>query len=86
MAVVESLAAGVPAVVTRTCPWPEIETRQCGFWVEQNAAAIAVALRTLADDPARRRSMAARAAAFARERYAWDAIAPLMSKLYQGLL
>src|SRR6266545_449482 len=55
MTVVESLAAGVPAVVTRTCPWPEIETRGCGFWVEQNAQAIAAALRTLADDPLRRR-------------------------------
>jgi glycosyltransferase involved in cell wall biosynthesis len=51
MTVVESLAAGVPAVVTRTCPWSEIEQRQCGLWVEQHAAAIANALRRLADDP-----------------------------------
>ena len=47
MTVVESLAAGVPAVVTRTCPWCEIEQRQCGLWVEQHAAAIANALRRL---------------------------------------
>jgi len=86
MAVVESLAAGVPAVVTRTCPWQEIETRKCGFWVEQNTRAIADALRTLADDPSRRRRMGERAAAFARERFGWDAIAPVMSRLYAGLL
>ena len=86
MTVVESLAAGVPAVVTRTCPWPEIETRECGFWVEQNAPAIAAALRTLADDPARRRRMGERGAAFACERYGWDAIAPVMSRLYAELM
>jgi glycosyltransferase involved in cell wall biosynthesis len=85
MTVVESLAAGVPAVVTRTCPWPEIETRGCGFWVEQNGPAIAAALRTLADDPALRRHMGERGAAFARERYGWDAIAPVMSRLYADL-
>ena len=86
MTVVESLAAGVPAVVTHTCPWSEIEQRQCGLWVEQRAAAIANALRQLADDPVARRQMGVRAAAFARERYGWDAIAPVMSRLYAGLL
>ena len=86
MTVVESLAAGVPAVVTRTCPWPEIESRECGFWVEQSAPAIAAALRTLADDPAPRRRMGERGAAFACERYGWDAIAPVMSRLYAGLM
>ena len=86
MTVVETLAAGVPAVVTRTCPWSEIEQRQCGLWVEQRAPAIANALRRLADDPVARRQMGARASAFARERYGWDAIAPEMSRLYAGLL
>ena len=85
MAVVESLAAGVPVIATRTCPWREIETRGCGFWVEQTAPAIASALRTLADDPVRRASMGERAAVFARDRYSWDAIAPQMARLYADL-
>ena len=86
MTVVESLAGGVPPVVTRTCPWSEIERRNCGLWVDQNAPAIANALRRLADDPPRRRQMGSHAIAFARERYGWDAIAPVMSRLYAGLL
>ena len=85
LAVVESLACGVPAIVTRTCPWRDIETHGCGFWVDQTAAAIAAALRELAGDPARRKSMGERAKVFARERYAWDAIAPQMAKLYADL-
>ena len=85
LAVVESLAVGVPVIVTRTCPWSEIETRGCGFWVEQTAPAIAAAIRTLVDDPVRRACMGERGAAFARDRYSWDAIAPRMARLYADL-
>jgi glycosyltransferase involved in cell wall biosynthesis len=82
MTVVESLAAGVPVVATRTCPWQALAEHECGFWVEQTAPAIAAALRDLANQTQRRRSMGLRAAAFARERFGWDAIAPLMRNLY----
>jgi glycosyltransferase involved in cell wall biosynthesis len=85
LAVVESLASGVPAIVTRTCPWREIETEGCGLWVDQTVAAIAAALNDLAGDPARRARMGERAMAFARTRYAWDAIAPQMARLYADL-
>jgi glycosyltransferase involved in cell wall biosynthesis len=85
LAVVESLAAGVPVIATRTTPWQEVEARGCGFWVEQSAPAIAAAIRTLVDDPARRASMGERAAALAREQYGWDAIAPVMARLYSDI-
>jgi glycosyltransferase involved in cell wall biosynthesis len=85
LSVVESLASGVPAVVTRTCPWSEIATEDCGFWVEQTAPAIAAAVSALAADPVRRARMGANALAFARDRYSWDAIAPRMARLYADL-
>lgn len=85
VAVVESLAAGVPVIATRTTPWRELEARACGFWVDQDAAAIADAIRTLANDPARAATMGERAAAFARERFGWDAIAPAMAALYADM-
>ena len=85
IAVVESLVSGVPVIATRTCPWSELEARECGFWVEQTAPAIADAIRTLADDPARRARMGARAALVARDDYSWDAIAPRMARLYADL-
>ena len=86
LAVVESLAAGVPVVVTRTCPWSDIETHDCGFWVEQTVPAIAAAICVLAGDPVRRAAMGERAARLARERYSWHAIAPQMARLYADLL
>jgi glycosyltransferase involved in cell wall biosynthesis len=86
MAVVEAMAAGVPVVVTRTCPWREIETRDCGFWVEQSASAIAAAIRTLLDDPIRAAAMGARGAALVRERYSWEAVGRAMANHYAGVL
>jgi glycosyltransferase involved in cell wall biosynthesis len=85
VSIVESLASGVPVVVTRTCPWAEIETHECGLWVEQRGDAIAAAIETLMVDPVRRRRMGERGKAFARERYSWDTIAPRMARLYADL-
>ena len=85
VAVVESLAAGVPVVATKTTPWRELESRDCGFWVEQTVPAIAEALRLLASNPERRAGMGERAAAFAREAFGWDAVAPAMVRLYADL-
>jgi glycosyltransferase involved in cell wall biosynthesis len=86
LAVVESLASGVPVVATRTCPWSVLEASGCGLWVEQTAPAIAAALRMLADDPARRSRMGEQAATFAREHYSWDAAAQLMAAEYTRVL
>jgi glycosyltransferase involved in cell wall biosynthesis len=85
VSVVESLAAGVPVIATRTCPWPELETHDCGRWVEQTPAAIADAIRDLADDAAMRQAMGRRGAAFARDRYSWDSIARTMTGIYSGV-
>ncbi len=86
LSVVESLAAGVPVVATRTCPWSSLETQRCGFWVDQTASAIAAALRTLADDPIGRSEMGARGASLARAEYGWDAIAHAMIREYSIVL
>ena len=83
--VVESLASGVPVIATRTCPWRELEARDCGFWVDQTAPAIAAAIRTLVEDPARRAQMGTRAATVARDHYSWDVLAPRMVRLYEDL-
>ena len=86
LAVVEAMAASRPVVVTRTCPWPEIETQGCGLWVEQSAAGIAAGLRALAGDPARARQMGLAGARFAREHYGWNVIGRRVADLYADVL
>jgi glycosyltransferase involved in cell wall biosynthesis len=86
LAIVEGMAAGIPVVATRTCPWPEIEKRRCGFWVEQSAAEVAAAVEVLVADRAQAAAMGERGAVFARERYGWEVIARQVAASYAALL
>lgn len=85
MSVVEALAAGVPVVVTETCPWPEVQAAGCGFFVPQSPDAIASALVRLLGDRAAARRMGERGRALARSRYSWDSIARAMADRYEAV-
>ena len=76
VSVVEAMAMGVPVVVTRTCPWREVETARCGFWVNQSADAVASALDTILKAPDESRAMGERGRALVEKRYRWPAIGP----------
>src|ERR1700739_4407588 len=84
--VLEALAAGVPAVVTQTCPWPDLARAGCGFWVPQRADAIAHALLDLLRDRVAARAMGDRGRALARERYSWNSMARRMIDYYHAAL
>jgi phosphatidyl-myo-inositol dimannoside synthase len=85
MSVLEAMAAAVPVVVTRTCPWPDVHRHGSGFWVDQRAGAIADALHRVLSDPARAREMGRRGRALAETRYRWDVIAESFAAEYQAL-
>ncbi len=82
LAVAEALAAGVPVVVTRTCPWESVERYGCGFWVEQRADAIAEAILALIRDPAGARAMGERGRILVHTQYSWERIAKQMASCY----
>ena len=85
MSVLEAMAAAVPVVVTRTCPWPDVERHGAGYWVEQNVWAIADALVRILDDPGRARAMGERGRVLAERTYRWDAVADAFVAQYRGL-
>jgi glycosyltransferase involved in cell wall biosynthesis len=85
MSVLEAMAAGVPVVVTRTCPWGEVERHQAGHWVEQNTGAIAAAIARILDHPEDARAMGRRGEALARSTYQWSAIAGTFAAQYRML-
>lgn len=82
--VAEAMAAGLPVVVTHSCPWSVVEAERCGFWVPQEASAIAGAVAALLDDPAKAREMGARGKALAQRRYSWDSIGRAMAERYRS--
>jgi glycosyltransferase involved in cell wall biosynthesis len=86
VSVVEAMASGVPVVVTRTCPWQQIEIAGCGFWVQQNPAAIADALHSVISDHSRAVEMGLRGKYLAYEQYEWNPIAIGMIARYRDIL
>jgi len=81
----EALAAGTPVVVTKTCPWEDVERARCGRWVEQEPAAIADALERLLADPAEARAMGARGRELIASRYGWEPIARTIEARYRDI-
>jgi glycosyltransferase involved in cell wall biosynthesis len=82
LSVGEAMAAGLPVVVTRECPWPQIETWNAGRWVENAPGAVADAIDTLARDAELRQRLGANGRRGVETHLAWDAIAPQMASVY----
>ncbi len=83
LAVGEAMAAGLPVVVSRDCPWPQIERWKAGFWVDGTVAATAAALATLMDDGDLRRRAGANGRRETLAAFDWEAIADRMVKCYE---
>jgi glycosyltransferase involved in cell wall biosynthesis len=85
MSVAEALAAGTPVVVTRTCPWPEIEEFRCGLWVDQRAEAIATGLSAIVSDPESARAMGGAGRRLVEDRMSPPRVAEAWRSVYTDL-
>ncbi len=70
----EAMLAGVPVVVTVSCPWPVLRQEDLGAWVACTPEAVAEALRHLLENPVQTRVRAARARAWAERELSWDGV------------
>jgi glycosyltransferase involved in cell wall biosynthesis len=87
MAIAEALSYGLPVITTTGAPWQELETRDCGWWIELSEANLAEALRTAMDLPEdRRRQMGRRGTLWMAESYGWSRIAGEMRGVYEWVL
>ncbi len=87
LVVAEALGAGVPVLTTRGAPWEELETHQCGWWVDVGEMAIRDALL----DAIQRSkdelvAMGQRGKVLVAERYTWLQAAQRSLELYHWLL
>lgn len=85
MSVAEAMAAEKPVVVTRSCPWPDIESHGAGFWVEQSPDAIAAGVTALLSDETSARAMGARGRALVATQYSWAHAASSLIKQYEAI-
>jgi len=85
--VTEALGYQVPVLTTTGCPWQELETEDCGWWVEPTPGGIERGLKAaLATSGQERMEMGARGRELVERRYLWPAIAAKMSVFYEWLL
>lgn len=81
---VEAQACGLPVVASRFGGFPEVvDEGRTGLLVPpRDPAALAAAVRTLLDDPDRRRAMAAAAPLWAAQ-FSWSAVADRVEAAYR---
>ena len=85
--VAEALGFGVPVLTTTGCPWQELKTHKCGWWVEPTPAGIETALNeALKTTNEELSSMGRRGRRLVEKNYQWPGIAERMLEFYDWLL
>jgi glycosyltransferase involved in cell wall biosynthesis len=85
MSVAEAMAAGTPVVVTRTCPWPDVESHQAGYWVEQTADAIADGVNAVLADASAATEMGRSGRTLIESHYSWRHAAAALIREYEAI-
>jgi len=86
VAVLEALAAGIPALLSPGCHLDELAAAGAALVVAAEESAVAQALRRLLADAALRQRMGQRGRECIAEHYAWPAIAAQLEQCYKDLL
>ena len=87
MAVLEALGAGLPAILSKQCYFPEVEQYRCGWVIEANAASVETAIREcMGLSAAERHGMSDRARRLIAERFSWPVIGERTAAVLDWLL
>lgn len=86
VAVLEALAMGIPAVVSSPCHFPEIREANCGWVIEPETGALALAMREYLEMQASELAcMGERARGLIERRFTWPVIGKQMEEVYSWL-
>ena len=84
--IAEALAAGVPVITTKGAPWSDLETHQCGWWIDIGVPPLIQALSAamkLSDEE--RHEMGKRGRALVENSYSWAQITQKMLAVYEWM-
>lgn len=85
--VLEALAAARPVVVTQGCPWPDVETRGCGWWIGAGGSALIESLRRAMSLSATELAAMGRAGSdWVLRDFDWDLLIRRHLELYQEVI
>lgn len=87
MSIAESLAAGVPVVVTRGAPWSGVHDARCGMWIERSVESLTTSLDTMMSMPPDERfEMGLRGREWMARDFSWEAVAGKLELAYEAAL
>ncbi len=86
MSVCEAMASGLPVVLSRECPWPQVEQWNAGLRVPRVAAAFAQAMLESTDNRTRWDEMGSRGRKGVMTHFGLESVAQQMRQLYQRCL
>ena len=84
MVVAEALGHGVPVIASHGTPWPEIEKRNCGMWVENNPEILVQSIYSMRKLDLKKMGRAGWD--WMIEDYSWNIVSKKISDIYRGLL
>jgi len=85
--VAEVLARGVPVLTTKGTPWEELETHNCGFWVDNSDEGIKSGLQKLLKIPEKElKAMGKRGKELVECKYLWNEQALKTIELYHWVI
>jgi len=87
MIVAEALMHGVPVMASKGTPWQELDSHNCGWWIDNDTDTIKNTLINALEVPEeRRQQMGKNGKALILQHYSKDVIAAKMKRLYEWLL
>jgi glycosyltransferase involved in cell wall biosynthesis len=84
MVVAESLAHGVPVIVSRETPWKTVEEKQCGLWVDNTSESLVRAIKSIRH--MRLAEMGQRGWEWMKEEFSWQSIGEEMLGIYKSAI
>lgn len=87
MTVVEALAAGTPAIVSRGAPWRGLEEHRAGWWIERGVDPLIASLEeALSQPPEALRARGSRGRDWMLRDFDWDRVGTMMDRTYRWLI
>ena len=87
MVVLEALTYSVPVIASKGTPWEELDTHNCGWWVDNDIDTIAETIRKAIETPERTRlEMGKRGQKLVKNNYSVEIVTKKMTRLYDWIL
>lgn len=87
IAIAESLSVGTPVICTKGAPWSDIESYECGWWIDFGVEALAKAMVNASSaDVDEIEKFSQNAKKLINNKYSWDYVANCMSSTYNWLV